>query len=107
MLITVIPNLGAADVGVTLDDGVSQAFPGETLTYVLIVTNQGTNTVPGEALVSTMLSLLGNVTWTCAPSAGASCQASGIGDVADSVDLPAGGSVTYTITARCSRGCER
>jgi len=56
--------------------------------------------VPGEAVASTLSSLLTNVGWTCAPSTGASCQASGIGDVADSVDLPAGGSVTYTITAR-------
>ena len=57
--------------------------------------------VPGEAVASTLSSharrhrvdLRG-------PSAGASCRAGGTGDVADSVDLPAGGSVTYTITAR-------
>lgn len=100
VLVTVIGNLGAADVGVTLDDGVSQAFPGDTLTYTLVVTNQGADMVPGEAVASTMSTLLGNVSWTCAPSTGASCQANGIGDVADSADLPAGGSVTYTITAR-------
>ena len=37
--------------------------------------------------------------WTCAASAGASCPASGCGDsLSEPVDLPPGGSVTYTVT---------
>ncbi|HEV7491958.1 MAG TPA: PKD domain-containing protein, partial [Rhodanobacteraceae bacterium] len=100
MLVTVVGNLGAADVGVTLDDGVSEVFPGDTLSYALVVTNHGTDTVPGETVASVLSPSLGSVAWTCAASTGASCQSSGLGDVADSVDLPAGGSVTYTITAQ-------
>jgi len=41
-----------------------------------------------------------NVTWTCAGSGGASCTASGAGDINDSaVNLPVGTSVTYTVSA--------
>ena len=38
-------------------------------------------------------------TGVTAPSAGASCAASGTGDLNDTVNLPAGTSVTYTIIA--------
>jgi hypothetical protein len=40
-----------------------------------------------------------DIAWTCAPDGGASCTPTGSGDVADIVDLPAGGAVAYTIDA--------
>lgn len=40
--------------------------------------------------------------WDCAASTGASCTASGTGDINDTVTLPAGGNVTYTVLARAT-----
>ena len=37
-------------------------------------------------------------TWTCAGAGGGTCSANGTGDIDDTVDLPVGGSVTYTLT---------
>lgn len=38
------------------------------------------------------------ITWQCVASPGASCTASGSGAIHDTVDLPAGATVTYTAT---------
>lgn len=89
----------SADVGVTLDDGVDSARPGDTLHYVLTVRNQGPDPVAGVAVATALSPRLSGVAWTCTVAGGASCAASGSGDVADAVDLPAGASVTYAITA--------
>ena len=37
-------------------------------------------------------------TWTCVGAGGGTCTASGSGNINDTVNLPAGGSVTYTAT---------
>ena len=104
MLVTVVGTLGAADVGVTLDDGATIVFPGDVLTYTLIVTNHGGNEVPGEAVTSTLSALLTDIAWTCAGSGDASCTSNGSGDTEDIVDLPVGGSVTYTVHATLPSG---
>ena len=38
-------------------------------------------------------------TWTCVGAGGGTCTASGAGNINDTVNLPAGGSVTYTASA--------
>lgn len=102
MLVTVTGSLPVADVGVTLDDGVESARPGDALTYTLIVTNHGTDAVEGVAVVTEFSTQLTGVSWTCAPAGAATCAPSGSGDIADSVDLPVDDSVTYTIVATVS-----
>ncbi len=99
MLVTVQGSTTTADVGVTLDDGVESARPGDTLSYTLTVSNQGPDAVAGVAVATTLSTRLTGIGWTCVAAGGATCAANGSGDVADSVDLPAGDSVTYTITA--------
>lgn len=90
---------GVADLAVALDDGVTSARPGDVLHYVLTVTNQGPDAVFGAAVATTLSTQLADITWTCAATGSASCSGSGSGEVADSVDLPAGGGATYAITA--------
>ncbi len=41
-------------------------------------------------------------TWTCVGAGGGTCTASGSGNINDAVNLPVGGSVTYTVTATIS-----
>jgi uncharacterized repeat protein (TIGR01451 family) len=88
-----------ADLAITKDDGQTTAVPGLMLTYTIVATNPGPSTVPGAMVADTFPAELIGVSWTCTGSGGASCTASGAGDIADSVDLPAGASVTYTAKA--------
>jgi uncharacterized repeat protein (TIGR01451 family) len=69
-----------------------------SVTYTITASNQGPDDVTGAVLTNDFPSSLVNVTWTCVPSGGASCSASGSGDIQDVVDLPDGASVTYTAT---------
>jgi glucose/arabinose dehydrogenase len=97
MLVTVTP--GVADIGVTLDDGVTEAMPGERLVYTMVVANHGTDIVPGEIVETAMSGELVDIAWTCVATDGATCTPGGSDEVIDTITLPAGGSATYTIEA--------
>jgi len=63
------------------------------------VANAGPNAVTGAGVTDVVPSGLTGASWTCAPAGGAACgAAAGSGNIAESVDLPAGGSVVYTLT---------
>ena len=89
----------AADLSVTKDDGVSAVDRGETVTYTVVVSNNGPANVINASVYDNLPSSLTDASWTCTPGAGASCTASGTGNIADTVSIPAGVNVTYTITA--------
>jgi hypothetical protein len=89
------------DLQVTMT-GPSSVLQGAAVTYNLTVTNNGNYTLTdtdSPTLLDTLPVSLGGVTWSCAGTAGASCDAGGAGNinVAD-LTLPANGSVTFTIT---------
>ena len=86
-----------AALAVTLTDGRSSAAPGETLTYTITVTNQGPSPAPGVLVSDALPAALTGAFWTCTPSGGASCRASGSGSILETVDLPAGSSLGYTL----------
>jgi uncharacterized repeat protein (TIGR01451 family) len=80
------------------------AGPGPVLvsgpvSYTIVVSNSGPDTAVGAIVSDDFPAALTNVTWTCAPSAGATCTAAGAGDLQDVVTIPAGGTVTYSVTA--------
>jgi uncharacterized repeat protein (TIGR01451 family) len=66
------------------------------VTYTLTATNLGPDGVTGAVIDDDFPPGVTGVTWQCAAAGGATCTASGSGDVHDTVDLPAGGRVTYT-----------
>lgn len=89
-----------ADLAVTKTDNLTEIAAGSTVTYTIVVTNNG----PSDALNSTFRDLLPsqltNVTWTCTASAGSSCAAAnGTGNIDMRINVLNGGSITYTITA--------
>ncbi len=88
-----------ANLVITKSDGVTTAVPGGTLTYAIVASNYGPNDAPGTN-VSDLFPASLTCSWTCAGSGGGSCTASGPGNINDTVNLPAGASVTYT--ASCS-----
>jgi len=76
---------------------------GSPLTYTVTVKNAGPNTATG-ATVSDILpaglptSGASAFTWTCVGTGGATCTASGIGNINDTVTVPKDGKVVYTVT---------
>ena len=84
-----------ADLSITKTDGVPSRSPG-TFSYTIVVSNAGPFDVTGAKVNDTMPSELNNVTWTC----NASCPGSVNGNINNfSIDIPSGGSVTFTVTA--------
>src|SRR5262249_22820207 len=80
---------------------------GNPTTYTITVANAGPSAVTGAAVNDTFPATLTGVTWTCTPAGtGASCGAtSGTGNIATTVNLPAGTSATFTATARSAAAC--
>jgi uncharacterized repeat protein (TIGR01451 family) len=92
--------LGAsADLAITKTDGVTTATAGGSVTYTITASNAGPSNATGATVADTFPASL-TCTWTCLGSAGGTCTAAGSGNLNDSVNLPSGGSVTYT--ASCS-----
>jgi uncharacterized repeat protein (TIGR01451 family) len=92
----VVPN---SDLAITKSDGRSAVALGQAVTYVIVASNNGPVTVMGATVTDAVPPALTGVSWSCVPSAGATCAASGTGNINDPVILPAGASVTYTVMA--------
>ncbi len=90
-----------ADLAITKTDGVTTATPGGSVTYTITASNAGPSNAPGSTVSDTFPASL-TCTWTCMGSGGGTCTASGSGNLGDTVNLPAGGSVTYTASCTVS-----
>ncbi|MEO8264284.1 MAG: hypothetical protein ABI706_02115 [Ilumatobacteraceae bacterium] len=88
-----------ADLSITKTDGVINAVPGTVVSYTIVATNAGPSDAVGVTVGDAVPASLVGATWTCIGSSGGTCAASGAGNIADTVGLPAGASVTYTVTA--------
>jgi uncharacterized repeat protein (TIGR01451 family) len=89
---------------VVKSDGGAEAQWNEPLAYTIVVTNAGPDAAPGTSVTDDFPASLLGVTWTCSASAGASCTPSGNGDIADTVSLDAGASVTYAASGVVAYG---
>ena len=96
-LVTATPN----DLQVTMS-GPATVLQGTPVTYSLKVTNNGAYLIAladAPVVTDTLPAALTGVSWTCAASSGASCTASGSGNLNTAgLTLPSNASVTYTIT---------
>ena len=87
-----------ADLSITKTDGLSSAQPGDPVTYTIVVGNAGPSSVTGAPVTDVLPTGLAAASWTCVPSSGASCSASGIGNINTVVDLTVGATATFTVT---------
>ncbi|MEO6688808.1 MAG: hypothetical protein ABIS07_12115, partial [Dokdonella sp.] len=87
-----------ANLGITKTDGSGTAIPGSTVTYTIVASNAGPSNATGATVVDTVPAALTGVTWTVVYGGGASGPASGSGNINASVNLPSGGSATFTLT---------
>jgi uncharacterized repeat protein (TIGR01451 family) len=90
-----------ANLAITKTDGVTSATPGGSVTYTITASNAGPSNVTGATVADVFPAFL-TATWTCVGAVGGSCTPSGSGNISDMVNLPSGGSVTYTVTAAIS-----
>ncbi|NCD71137.1 Ig-like domain-containing protein [Mucilaginibacter agri] len=91
------PNI-ITDLNITNTDGKTNYSPGGTNVYTIVATNAGTSDANG-ATVTYPLPTGITGSWTAVYAGGATGNASGTGSINESVNIPAGGSVTYTLTA--------
>lgn len=91
--------IAVSDLSITKTDGHTTYTPGLPITYTVVVHNAGPKAAVGASVSDPLPAPVSAATWTCAASAGATCAASGSGAIADTVTLPVGGDVTYTVVA--------
>ena len=89
-----------ADLAISKTDGVSSAIPGGTTTYTIVVSNNGPNDVTGATVTDALPAAITSDIFTAVGSGGASgFTASGSGNINDTVNLPNGATITYTLNA--------
>lgn len=93
----------SADLSITKTDGVAGVTAGSTTTYTIVASNAGPNAANPVTVADTFPAACTSVSWTCAGTGGGTCTASGTGNINDgTVNLPSGGSVTYTAACQIS-----
>lgn len=95
------------DIDLAMDATVNMptASPGDVVTYTLTASNLGPAGEPAAAVAVEFPAEMINIAWTCSPSAGSACTASGTGSPIDElVMLPSGGSVVFTVDAEIAAG---
>jgi uncharacterized repeat protein (TIGR01451 family) len=91
---------GKADLSITKSDGTSSVVAGTTTTYKIKVANAGPNAALGAAVADSLPAGVSSDSWTAKASGGATgFSASGTGNLSDTVNLPAGSSITYSLVA--------
>jgi uncharacterized repeat protein (TIGR01451 family) len=87
------------DLSISIDDGLAFAPGGSVVEYLIDVHNAGPADAVG-ALVRDMLPAnLVDASWSCSAPPGASCTASGSGNIEDMITLPSGSMLTYLLSA--------
>ncbi len=88
------------DLVLSLSDGQPYAELGDPLTYMLSISNVGTNPVTNTVVSDVFPASLSNLAWVCVPSGGAVCgAASGTSHINVTATLPLTSSLRFTITA--------
>jgi uncharacterized repeat protein (TIGR01451 family) len=87
-----------ADLVVDLDNGTDVVPAGGLVTYTITVSNQGPSDAPGAFVSNQCWGDVTDVAWSCLSTGGGDCTLSGVGDINDTVDLPAGPTLVYSST---------
>ena len=91
------------DLEITKTDNVTSVTDGGQLTYVITVTNNGPSNATGAIVTDNFPDDLTDIDWTSEAFDGASDNdATGSGDINDTVDMPSGSSIIYTVEATVS-----
>lgn len=86
------------ELGISKSDGVTNVIAGTPVTYTIVITNAGPSAAQSALVTDTLPAILQNATWSCIATNGA-CPASGVGDIATTIDVSPNGIVTFTLNA--------
>ncbi|MBL36786.1 MAG: hypothetical protein CMP07_00075 [Xanthomonadales bacterium] len=92
---TLVPS---ADLSVTKTDNQASHTPGTPVSYTIVAANAGPSDVSDALVGDTFGAPLSNCSWTSVASGGATGNTNAGGNLADTLAMPAGSSVTYTAT---------
>ena len=98
----------SADLQITKTDYATHYRANDVITYTIVVSNAGPSNVTGATVTDSTLtnppnSNIANANWVCSGTGGATCTSGPVsGNINDTVDIPAGASVTYTVTVNVS-----
>ncbi len=95
------------DLAISKSSSPKAYVAGSSLTYTIIVTNNGPSAVTGATVADTLPAAISSFTWTCTTAgAGASCGTTGpvSGDISSLVDLPVGTQAVFTVTGTVPPG---
>ena len=96
----VIEAFPVADLTIDKTSGSSFVDPGGTITYTIVVTNNGPSEVIDAVVIDNPPPRLGNLSWTCTPQGDALCDnPSGTGPINELVSFLSNGSVIFTLQA--------
>ncbi len=98
---TILNDDALADLAITKTNGTASSTPGGSTTYTIVASNTGPDPVTGATVADTFPASL-SCTWTCVGAGGGTCAASGSGNINQSVNLPSGGSTTFTASCAIS-----
>jgi uncharacterized repeat protein (TIGR01451 family) len=95
----------AVDLQVSKSLAPAVPSPGEHIVYTVVVTNAGPSDDSGVTVSDALPAELGSVSWSCAATDGATCpHTSGSGDIDETVAMPEGSTVVYTIGGTVDQG---
>ena len=87
----------SADLSITKTDGSATYTPGVGVTYTVVVSNAGPSNVTAATVTDNAPAGTSITSWTAVFAGGASGTAAGAGNISQTVTVPVGGTVTYTI----------
>jgi uncharacterized repeat protein (TIGR01451 family) len=93
-----------ADVGVDVIANPAQYAAGQLLTYTIVIDNAGPVASGTNTVVDIFPAAITAPSWICSGSGGATCPASGNGNITSNVNLPNGSAVTFIATGTVAVG---
>jgi Putative Ig domain/Domain of unknown function DUF11 len=88
-----------ANLAITISNGVGFVSGGAPVSYVINVSNSGPTNVTAARVESTLGTEFSANSWTCVGQNGAQCAANGSGNLDQLVNLPAGATARFVLTA--------
>jgi len=89
--------LDEADLSITKTDGSATYTPGVGVAYTVVVSNAGPINAVGATINDNAPAGTTITSWTAVFASGATGNASGSGNISETVNVPVGGTITYTV----------
>ncbi len=94
----------SADLAITKTDNSATYTPGTTVVYTVVVSNAGPSTATGATVADNAPAGTSISGWSAVVAGGATASASGSGNINQTVTVPVGGTITYTVNLAVPAG---